>query len=118
MSAVTQVAKPSLQGCRVVFVDEFAVGRDGGGAGDGGPFAGGVEEGDVDGGVGGEIVSFAGFGVGVEEEVDAARFLCVVSVGKVEGVGWRWKEWLEQNWVYINGGGVVDGNEGRAYLSS
>lgn len=58
-----------------MFVDEGAVGGDGGFAGDGGPFAGGVEEGDVDVGIGFEVVCFAGFGVGVEEEVDATGFL-------------------------------------------
>lgn len=42
---------------------------------DGGPFAGAVEEGDVDCGVGFDIVGLAAFGVGVKEKVNAVVFL-------------------------------------------
>ena len=73
--AVLEVAEPGFEAGGVVFADHVAVGDDGCFAGDGGPFASGVEEGDVDFGVGFEVVGFAGFGVGVEEEVDAAAFL-------------------------------------------
>ena len=45
----------------------FAVGDDAGGAGDGGPLAGAVDEGDVDGGVVAQVVRLAGLGVGVED---------------------------------------------------
>ena len=54
---------------------ERAVGGDFRDAGHGGPLAGSVEEGDVDVGVGGQGVGLAGFGVCMEEEVDAAVFL-------------------------------------------
>lgn len=59
MLAVAEIAEPGFEGGGVVFFDDAAVGYYGGGAGDGGPFAGGVEEGDVDVGVGGD----AGVGV-------------------------------------------------------
>lgn len=52
MDAIAQVAKPGFEGFGVVFFDDVAVGDYGGGAGDGGPFSGAVEEGDVDVGVG------------------------------------------------------------------
>ena len=86
MFSVAQVAHPGFQGGGVVFADGVAFGDDGGRSGDGRPFAGGVEEGDVDVRVGREVRGFAGFGVGVEEEVDAAGFLgkrgaCLVSNG-------------------------------------
>jgi len=75
--AVTEVADPGLEGWGVVLVDLLAIGLDGGFAGDGGPFAGVVEEAEVDFGVSVEVVGLAGFGVGVEDEVDAVAFLCV-----------------------------------------
>lgn len=75
MLAILQIAKPSLQCWRVVFADRLTISDYVGFAGDGSPFAGGVEEGDVDLGLGLEIVGFAGFGVGVEKEVNAASFL-------------------------------------------
>lgn len=75
MGAVSEVAEPGFEAGGVVFADGVAVGDDGGVAGDGGPFAGGIQEGDVDFGVRVQVVGFAGFGVGVEEEVDAAAFL-------------------------------------------
>lgn len=73
--AVSEVSDPRFELAGVVFPDGFAVGDDLGFAGHGGPFAGGVEEGDVDFRVGLEVVGFAGFSVGVEEEVDTAAFL-------------------------------------------
>lgn len=76
--SITQVAQPGFQGGGVVFLDNGAVGNDLGGARDGSPFAGGVEEGDIDMGVGGDVRGFAGLGVGVENEVDA-----LVSLGGV-----------------------------------
>lgn len=54
MRAVAEIAEPGLEGRGVVFLDDGSVGDDFRGAGDGGPFAGVVEEGDVDVGVGGD----------------------------------------------------------------
>lgn len=48
MFPVAEVAYPGLEQGAVVLFDSCAVGEDGGAAGDGGPFAGRVEEGDVD----------------------------------------------------------------------
>lgn len=73
--AVAEVADPGLQLARVVFADGVAVRDDGGFAGDGGPLARRVEEGDVDARVFVQVVGLAGFGVGVEEEVETAAFL-------------------------------------------
>ena len=75
MLAVLQVAKPCFQGRRVVFADQLTVSDNVGFAGNGGPFAGRVEEGDIDLGFGLEIIGLAGFCVGVEQEVNAASFL-------------------------------------------
>lgn len=75
MLAVAEVAEPGFERGRVVLVDLFAVGLDFGGAGDRGPFAGAVDEADVYFGVLGEVVGLAGFGVGVEDEVDAVALL-------------------------------------------
>lgn len=73
--AVAQVADPRLQRGRVVLLDLLAGGFESRFAGDGGPFAGGVEEGEVDVRVGVQVVGLAGFGVGVEDEVDAVALL-------------------------------------------
>ncbi len=73
--SVTQIAQPGLQGRRVVFLDDGAIGDDFRGARDRGPFAGGVEEGNVDVRVGGDVGGLAGLGVGVEDEVYALVFL-------------------------------------------
>jgi hypothetical protein len=82
MLTIAEVAQPRLELRAVVLPDGGAIGDDAGRAGEGGPFAGRVEEGDVDRGVVLEIVGFAGFGVGVEEEVDAAARLGLgVSLG-------------------------------------
>jgi hypothetical protein len=75
MRAVPEVAQPGLQSFGVVLLDRLAVRLDGGEAGDGGPFAGGVQEGDVDVRVGLQLIRLAGLGVGVKDEVDAAAFL-------------------------------------------
>ena len=73
--AITEVAEPGLEGRRVVLLDAGAVGLDGCGAGDAGPLAGVVEEGEVDVGVLLEVVGLAGLGVGVEDEVNAVVLL-------------------------------------------
>ena len=78
MLPITQISDPSFEVCGIIFADLVTVGRDGGFAGDGGPGAGGVEEGDVDLVVFGQVVGFAGFGVGVEEGVDSSAFLFVM----------------------------------------
>ena len=75
MLAILQIAKPCFQGRRVVFADRLTVSDDIGLAGDRGPFARGIEEGDVDFGFGLEVIGFAGFCVGVEKKVNAASFL-------------------------------------------
>lgn len=77
VDTVAEVAEPGLEDGRVKLLDGGTVGDDGGAAGDGRPFARGRQESDVDVGVVGEVVGFAGFGVGVEEEVDAVAFLWV-----------------------------------------
>lgn len=73
--AVAEVAEPGFQSWAVVLADALAVGLDRSGARDGGPFAGGREEAEVDVRVGVEVVSLAGFGVCVEDEVDSVIFL-------------------------------------------
>jgi hypothetical protein len=45
---IPEIPQPGLQSRAVVFLDGLAVGQDAGGAGDGCPFAGGIEERDVD----------------------------------------------------------------------
>lgn len=75
--AIAEIAQPGLERGRVVLADGLAVGEDAGTARNGGPLAGGVVEGDVDVRVLGQVVRLAGFGVGVEEEVDAAGLLFV-----------------------------------------
>lgn len=86
--AVTKVAEPGLEGGRVELLDAGAVGLDGSGAGDAGPLAGVVEEGEVDLRVLLEVVGLAGLGVGVEDEVDAVVLLrCVGLVGVASTLG-------------------------------
>ena len=75
MLSITEVADPRLQRGGVVLVDFFAVGDDGGGAGNRGPLAAAGEEANVDVGVVLEVVRLAGLGVGVEDQVDAVAFL-------------------------------------------
>ena len=72
---IPQIADPRLQSGGIVLPHQLAVRLDGSVAGDGCPFARGCDESDVDGVVGCEIISFAGLGVGVEEEVEAVCFL-------------------------------------------
>ena len=81
--AVAEVAEPGLQAGRVVLLDAGAVGLDGGEAGNAGPLAGVVEEGEVDVGVLGEVVGLAGLGVCVEDEVDAVVLLFLPWVSEV-----------------------------------
>jgi len=73
--AVSQIAQPGFQRLSIVFADNLAVGNDLGFTRDGSPFAGRVQERDVDLGVGFQIVGLAGLGVGVEEEIKATAFL-------------------------------------------
>src|SRR5437868_6003035 len=75
MYAVTKIAEPGFQGRGVVFLDSVTVSDDAGFPRDGSPLAGTVEERDVDSVVGGNVISLARFGIGVEYEVDATRFL-------------------------------------------
>ena len=56
-------------------MDRLTVSDNVGFARDGGPFASRVEEGNVELEFGLEIIGFAGFGVCVEKEVNAASFL-------------------------------------------
>ena len=67
MLAVAQIAEPGFELWGVVLGDDGAVVDDGGYAGDRGPFAGAVEEGDVHVWVVGEVVGLAGLVVGVED---------------------------------------------------
>ena len=76
VDAIAEVTEPRLERWGVVLLDCVAVGLDDGFAGDGGPFTGVVEEAEVDVRVGFEVVCFAGFGVGVEDEVDGVFLLC------------------------------------------
>ena len=80
MLAVLEIPQPSFQCWCIVFANGFAVRDDGGFTRNGGPFAAGIEEGNIDFGVVIEIVGLARFGVGVEEEVNAATFLVSPSV--------------------------------------
>lgn len=59
MRAVTEIAEPGFEGWRVIFLDGGAVDDDAGCAGDRGPFAGCVEEGNVDVLVALDVVGFA-----------------------------------------------------------
>jgi hypothetical protein len=59
MRTITEIAYPGFELRGVVFLDKVAVGDDVCFAGDGGPFTGAVEEGDVDVGVGLEVVCLA-----------------------------------------------------------
>ena len=75
MLPIAQVSNPSLQRRRVVLAHLLAVDDDARGARDGGPLPAAVDEGDVDGVVGVQVVGLAGLGVGVEDEVDGGVFL-------------------------------------------
>ena len=73
--AIFQIAEPCLQGRGVVLADGVSVRDDVSFARNGGPFTGRVKEGNVDLGIGFQVVGFAGLGVGVEEKVEAATLL-------------------------------------------
>lgn len=73
--AITEVAEPGLERCGVVLLDARAVGLDGSATRDAGPLAAVVQESKVDVGVLLEVVGLAGFGVGVEDEVDSVVLL-------------------------------------------
>ena len=79
MCTILEISEPGLQSWGVVFLDHVAGSEDRGGAGNRCPFAGGIEEGDVDVRVGIDVAGLARFGVGVEDEVDAVIFLFIVS---------------------------------------
>ncbi len=72
---IAEITHPGFQLLGVVLLDDGAVGVDTRGAAYAGPLAAGVEEGDVDGRIGFEVVGFSRFGVGEEEDVDAAALL-------------------------------------------
>lgn len=59
----------------IILAHQIAVCDDSRKAGNGGPFVARVEKGDVDVGIGGEVVGLPGVGVGVEEEVDTSILL-------------------------------------------
>ena len=80
MCAVTEIAKPGLQRGRVVLLDDVAVNFDGCMSRNRCPLARVVDEANVDGGVGLEIVGLAGLSVGVEEKVEAIALLWYVSI--------------------------------------
>lgn len=73
--AVTEVTDPCLESGRVVLVDDAAVSLDASLAGKGSPFAGVVQEAEVDVRVGLEVIGLARLGVGVEDEVNAVALL-------------------------------------------
>jgi hypothetical protein len=77
MLAVTEVTQPGLERRRVVFANNLAVGLDGCMAADRCPLARGCDEGDVYARVRAKVVRLAGFGVGVEEEVEAVALLYI-----------------------------------------
>lgn len=81
MFAITEVTNPRLERGRIVFLDDGAVGDEARATRDRGPFAAGVEEGEVDVWVGFEVVGLAGFGIGMEKEVDAVAFLSWSKIG-------------------------------------
>lgn len=85
MLAVAKIAQPCLERRAVIFPDHVPVGDDVRCAADGGPLSLAVEEGHVDLGVALQVVGLAGFGICVEEEIEAATFLDV----KIQNVSYR-----------------------------
>lgn len=75
MCTIFQIPKPGLECRRVVFTNDLTICDNLCFATDGGPFTRGVEEGDVDFRIRFEVVGFARFGIGVEEEIDTATLL-------------------------------------------
>lgn len=73
--AISEIAHPRLQRGRVILLYPLTVGLNGRFAGHGSPLAAGVEESEVDFGVGVEIVGLAGFRVGVEDKVNTIALL-------------------------------------------
>ena len=73
---VTKVAQPGFEGRRVVRLDLGTIRDDRRIARDRRPLPRAVEESQVDFGMGGQIIRLAGFGVGMEQKVDAIAFLC------------------------------------------
>lgn len=71
MLAISQIANPRLQRRRVEFLHRLAICEHAGLATDGRPFASTIDEGDVDVRIIVELIRLAGFGIGVEDEVDS-----------------------------------------------
>jgi len=88
VDAVAEIPDPGLQALGVVLLDLGAVGLDAGLAADAGPFARGSKEGQVDVVVEVEVVGLAGFGVGVEDQVDAVALLLNGSVVSMVCLAW------------------------------
>lgn len=77
MDSVTKVAQPRLQSAAIRLLDQLAICHQACFARDGCPLARAIDEGYIDVGVIGQIVSFSGFGIRVEEEIDTPRFLYI-----------------------------------------
>lgn len=77
MDSITKVAQPRLQFSAVRLLDQLAICHQACFARDGCPLARAIDEGYIDVGVIGQIVSFSGFGIRVEEEIDAPGFLYI-----------------------------------------
>lgn len=75
MFTIFKITKPCLQCRRVVFSDNLAVCDNVCFTGNGSPFASGVEEGNVDFGVGFQVISLARLSVCMEEEINTTAFL-------------------------------------------
>lgn len=78
--AITEITEPCLERGRVVLSDPLSVGLKCGLAGDGCPFARGIEESEVDVRVRFEVIGLARFGVGVEDKINAVALLDCGSV--------------------------------------
>ena len=75
MDSVIQISEPGFQGGRVVFADHGAIGDDVGFAADGSPLPRRIKEGDVDFGVGFQVIGLARFGIGMEYQIYAVALL-------------------------------------------
>jgi hypothetical protein len=79
VGAISQISQPGLQRLVVVLLDQRSICDDASLSSNGSPFSGGVDEGDVDVRVAGEVVGLAGLCVGMEEKIDTLRFLSNIS---------------------------------------
>lgn len=75
MGTIAEITQPRFKCLGIIFLDGFPVSYNARGARDGSPFARRVEERDVNMRVGLEVIGFAGFRVGVEDEIDTAILL-------------------------------------------